>query len=87
MQRIFPLLVMLYAFAVQGEQLDTIRKVRPEDGFVFREGIYMSFAQLRHNQPVPKSRIATTIPYSDYEFYGKLLSKPFFYVYDYLGSR
>ena len=42
-------------------------------GFKFEEGIFLNFDQVKQNKPIPKSRIITTIPYDDPDFYDRIL--------------
>ena len=55
--------------------------------FKFADGIYMTFKQVKNNNPIPKSQILTTIDYNSFDFYDRLLKNKFITVYDNLGIQ
>lgn len=79
------LLNMLWVIPAFAQQ-DTVKKVAFGEDFTFKEGIYMSFRDFKHNNPIPPNRIITEVSRDDYEFYQKVLNGRFFHVFDDLGS-
>jgi hypothetical protein len=62
-----------------------LRKYTPD--FKFIEGVYVSFDQVKTNNPLPKTRIITNYDYNDPEFFEKLFQKDVISYFDNLGSR
>lgn len=62
------------------------KKIAYNKDFAFKEGIYMSFGDLKENNPIPKNRIITKVPHDDYEFFDKVLGGRYFFILDNLGS-
>lgn len=55
--------------------------------FKFKEGIYPDFERVKHNTPIPKSRILTEFNYLDKDFFDRVLSQSKVYYYDNLGNK
>jgi hypothetical protein len=70
-----------------GAQPDSTAMVKYTPEFRFEEGIYVSFDQVRSNDPIPKSRVITTIAYDDPGFYEKVLQEKKIALFDNLGTR
>lgn len=68
-------------------QPDSMNLVRYTPEYKFREGIFLNHEQVRNNSPIPKSRILTSVDYSDRDFYPKVLEKKTVQFYDNLGMR
>jgi hypothetical protein len=68
-------------------QQDTLSMVKYTPGFRFEEGLFMNFDQVRLNKPIPKSRIITTVPYDDPDFYDRVLQEQKIQIFDNLGSK
>jgi hypothetical protein len=60
-------------------------KYTPE--FKFKEGIYLNFAQVKANSPLPKSRIISIADYNDPDFFDKVLEGKHIYYYDNIGTK
>jgi len=60
-------------------------KYTPE--FRFTDGIYLNFDQVKLNNPIPKSKLLTSIDYNDREFFKKILEGDKIYFYDNMGVR
>lgn len=54
---------------------DTLNMIRYSPEFEFKEGIYLVFDQVLANNPLPKSRIITTVDYESDYFFDQVLSK------------
>lgn len=50
--------------------------------FKFQDGIYSNFNMVKHNYPIPKSRIVTDIGMNDREFYDKITEEKWIIFYD-----
>ena len=89
MRRTIPFLMICLFFsisAVCARQGDTLLvKYTPE--YKFREGIFIYFEQARNNDPLPKSRILTTLDYNDRDFFQKLLAEDIIFYFDDFGVR
>ncbi len=81
------LCVLLVFGAPLWAQSDSVRQQRYTPDFKFVEGVYLNFDQLRNNDPLPKSRIITTIDYSDPEFFDRVLQQEKIFYYNQLGTR
>lgn len=55
--------------------------------FKFKEGIYLTFNQLKLNSPMPASRIVSGTPYDDPDFYNKLFNGKKIIYYDDFGIQ
>ncbi len=49
-----------------------LEKYTPD--FMFKDGIYINFSQVKMNNPMPASRIVSDTPHDDPDFYNKLLN-------------
>jgi hypothetical protein len=70
-----------------GAQPDSLDRVKYTPEFKFKEGIFLNHDQVLKNSPVPKSRILTTIDFSDRDFYIKVLEKKSLLFYDHIGMK
>jgi hypothetical protein len=68
-------------------QQDSAQMIRYTPEFKFKEGIYINFDQVRQNNPIPKSRIITSIAYDDPDFYDRILTDKKLQVFDNLGTK
>ncbi|MBN2347937.1 MAG: hypothetical protein JXJ22_03815 [Bacteroidales bacterium] len=75
--------VSTYLFA----QNDSANLVKYTPDFKFNEGIFASFAQVKINQPIPKSRILSDLDFSDQYFYDRLLEEKKVYYFDNIGIK
>jgi len=55
--------------------------------FRFKDGIFLSFDQVKANDPIPKSFLVTIVPLNDQAFYDKVLSHEIVTYYDDKGIR
>jgi hypothetical protein len=55
--------------------------------FRFKDGIFPDFYSAKNNQPVPKTKIITTLDYNSKDFYTKLLKDEKIYYYDTSGVK
>jgi hypothetical protein len=86
MKGILALFLTLVSHGVSGQQ-DTAGMIRYTPDFKFKEGIFLSFDQVKQNNPIPKSRIITTVAYDDPAFYEKVLHEKKIQVFDNLGTK
>jgi hypothetical protein len=68
-------------------QQDSAGLVKYTPDFKFKEGIFLSFDQVRQNNPIPKSSIITTVAYDDPDFYERVLREKKIQVFDNLGTK
>jgi len=71
--------------AQEGQQIREMVKFTPD--FKFKDGIYLSFDQVRLNDPIPKSKILTSTDYNDKDFFRNLFESEKIYFYDEMGIR
>lgn len=69
------------------EAQDSLHLIKYYPGFKFEDGIFLNFDQVKINQPILKSRIITTIPYDDPDFYDRVLKEKKIQVFDNLGTK
>ncbi len=69
--------------AQQGDS--TLVQYSPD--YQFREGIFLTFDQVKNNDPLPKSRLLTTIDYNDREFFQKLFNEEKIFYFDDFGMK
>lgn len=55
--------------------------------FRFNDGVFIDFQSVKHNAPIPKSRLISNYNFSDPEFFENLLSQKKNYYFDNLGNR
>jgi hypothetical protein len=80
--------VILAIFNIAGAQPDDIlHRTRYTPEFKFKEGVYLGFDQVRQNNPIPKSRIITSVPYDDPDFYESVLKDKKIQLFDNLGVK
>ena len=91
MKRLFQILVssLLIAGAcigmAYGQEKDGLIKYTPD--FRFKDGIYLSFDQIKANNPIPKAKLLTSADYNDREFFTKVFESDKVYFYDEVGIR
>jgi hypothetical protein len=82
------LLVLLFFLNLSGwSQTDSANLVEYDTDFMFTDGVYLSYEQVKKNKPLPKARIIANIDYSDPDFFDNLLSKGEFSFYDDLSVK
>ncbi len=84
---IFMLNILIISSCFVAGQNDSGNVIKYTPDFKFEEGIFMNFDQVKKNNPIPRSRIFTTIDYSSPYFYDKLLEAKKIYFYDQLGTK
>ncbi len=86
--RLYNLIIVLFvASSIVSSQTDSTGLIEYSPDFKFKEGIYLSFDQVKTNSPLPKSRILSTYDYSDPDFFNQILEKDKIYYYDQIGNR
>jgi len=68
-----------------GQDPEGMVKYTPD--FRFEDGIYLNFDQVKMNNPIPKSKLLTSVEYNDREFFKKILEVDKIYFYDNMGIR
>lgn len=83
------LLIVLFTFTAvitcgqdRGEDM-----VKYSPDFRFKDGIYLSFEQVKENNPIPKAKLLTSADYNDRDFFNKVLASDNIYFYDEMGVR
>ena len=64
---------LLFPLIVWAQDSTQVRKIKYNPDFKFTDGIYLSFEDVKHNNPIIKERIITDLSYDDYAFFEKLL--------------
>jgi hypothetical protein len=87
--RIFFLSFIIYLVAAGSFTLAQDREgmVKYTPDFKFNDGIYLNFDQLKMNNPIPKSKLLTSLDYNDREFFKKIMEMDKIYFYDDMGVR
>jgi hypothetical protein len=91
MKRLFKILFsfLLISFAAiyssSGQELGARIKFTPD--YKFKDGIYLSFEQVKTNSPISKAKLLTSADYNDREFFNKVFESGKIYFYDDLGVR
>lgn len=79
--------IFLAVFTLASSQEDSLNRIKYTPEFRFKEGVFLSFDQVRQNNPVPKSSIITNVPYDDPAFFERVLNEKKIQVFDNLGTR
>ena len=92
MLKIFRILFLVILFRVgvpflmlSGQDKEGMVKYTPD--FRFTDGLYLNFDQVKLNNPIPKSKLLTSLDYNDREFFKKILEGEKIYFYDNMGVR
>lgn len=59
---------------ITGAQIDTTGMIRYSDEFVFSDGIYLNFDQVKKNKPLKPERIISEFNSDDFDFFDKVTS-------------
>ena len=70
---------------LSGQDKEGMVKYTPD--FRFTDGLYLNFYQVKLNNPIPKSKLLTSLDYNDREFFKKILEGEKIYFYDNMGVR
>ncbi len=70
---------------LSGQDKPGMVKYTPD--FRFNDGIYLSFEQVKMNNPIPKAKLLTSVDYNDREFFKKIMENDKIYFYDNIGVR
>ena len=81
--RILILVVLLFSAL----RLSAQEMVPYDPDFRFKDGIYLSFEQVRTNNPIPKAKILSSSDYNDKDFFNNLFKSDKVYYYDNIGVR
>ena len=68
-------------------QNNSVGKIKYTPDFKFKDGIFLSFEQVKTNDPIPKSKIITTTEYNDEDFFDRVLSDKEVSFYNSLGEK
>jgi hypothetical protein len=82
-------LIFIFAATISSgfSQNDSTHMVRYTPEFKFKEGIFINFDQVKQNNPIPKSRLVTSVAYDNPDFFELILKEKKIYVFDNLGSK
>jgi hypothetical protein len=88
MERLLLFMIFLLPFSLDAQN-DTIKtkKVPFSEDFRFKDGIYMSIEDVKHNNPIPKERIISNLNENDYSFFENLLEGDYISVLDNMGVK
>jgi len=68
-------------------QDDSVRMVKYTPEFRFNNGIFLNFNQVRENNPIPATRIHSTMDPYDLDFYKSLIGQDKIIYYDQFGAQ
>jgi hypothetical protein len=68
-------------------QTDSVKMVKYTPEFQFSSGLYLSFNQVRENQPIPSVRIVSNDDPSDFNFYRNLVKNKTIAFFDEFGAK
>ena len=80
------LLISLHTAILFG-QADNTGIVKYSPDFVFNEGLFLTFNQLKANRPIPKTRILSKDDIDNFDFFTNLIENEMIYYYDNVGVR
>lgn len=75
-----------YSFELRA-QTDSLEMIKYTPEFKFRDGVFLNHDQVKNNKPIPKSRILTSVDYSDRDFFNKVLENKTLLFFDHLGMK
>lgn len=80
--------IFLFVFVTtEAQQRDTLNRMKYTPEFKFKEGVFTNFDQVRQNNPIPKSRIITEVPYDDPDFFERVLKEKKLQLFDNIGVK
>lgn len=79
--------IFLLATSSLFSQTDSSEMIKYTPEFKFKEGVFISFQQVRTNNPIPKSRILTSAGYDDPYFFSKILDLKEIHYFDNFGIQ
>jgi hypothetical protein len=86
MKKILIFVLCTIAFAGAFAQTDSQTMVAYSSDYKFQDGIFLNFEQVKANDPIPKSRIVTSLDPDKYGFFQELLAQREISLYDGLGQ-
>jgi hypothetical protein len=81
------LILAINCFTFLHSQESEKHQVKYTPEFVFRDGIYLNFEQVKSNNPLSPTRIVSNTPYDDPEFYTSLVNSKKIIYYDDFGVQ
>jgi hypothetical protein len=87
MRNLFGFIFFILATPNVEGQVDTLGMVRYSHEYPLNEGFYLNFEQVRTNNPLPKSRVITSVSITDADFFSLALQGDRIGFYDDLGAR
>ena len=66
--------MVLISFQLQA-QIDSSNLVKYSPDFNFHDGLFLNFEQVKKNQPIPITRILSTLDYNDINFFKELVEQ------------
>ena len=79
-------LVLFYNLGISA-QTDSLNGTKYTPDYHFKEGVYLNFTQVQTDNPVPKSKILTTIDFNDKDFFTKVMAENTISFYNNLGEK
>lgn len=88
-EKLYCLVLFVSLLPIQGliGQTDSAGLIKYTPEYEFKEGIYISFDDLKKNSPIPKTRIIADVDYNDPYFFDRVLSEKAFYYYSSIGQK
>ena len=68
-------------------QESNVKMVKYSPEFKFENGFYLTFNQVKSNNPIPAARIITNLDHTDNDFYKDILNQPKFAFFDEIGMK
>jgi len=68
-------------------QTDSANLIQYSPEFRFEDGLYVTFGQLKNNNPIQKSRLITEVDFDDREFFETVMENKNIYFFDQFGMR
>lgn len=83
----FLAIIVSFLYFAELYSQDTTQLIKYSPDFKFADGIYINFDQVKANDPIPKSRLLTTVSYNDREFFERLTQNKEITFYDRFGAQ
>ncbi|MFO7851523.1 MAG: hypothetical protein ACQERS_06205 [Bacteroidota bacterium] len=83
---IFILTITLFTFSLSGQDKER-EMVEFTPDFRFNDGIFVTFEQVKNNNPISKAKILTSADYNARDFFKQVFDNEKIYFYDAMGVR
>jgi len=79
------LICPIFSYQILGS--DSTEMVKYSSEFLFTDGVFLDFEQVKKNAPVEKAHILSTIGYDENGFFEEIMSKPTFSFFNNFGKK